>query len=389
MSDDNEPPPAELNSPVRGDEERPFDGKFEHGVALCLSGGGYRAMLFHTGSLIRLNELGYLPELARISSVSGGSITAAALGLSWARLSFDDRRTATNFHELVVEPIQRLADQTIDKSSVLLGMFGPRSIAEQIMRSYERHLLGAATLQDLPDRPRFVLNATNLQSGVLWRFMKPYMRDYLVGEVKNPRVKLALAVAASSANPPFLSPLHLKLSMDDYSPEAGEPLHRREYMTDVVLSDGGVYDNFGLETAWKRYDTVLVSDAGGQLSPESDVKSDWLRQLPRVVNVIDSQVRSLRKRQVVASFISGERKGAYWGIRSEIAKFDLPDTLDCPPANTQLLAGAATRLARLGRPTQHRLINWGYAICDAAMRKHVLSGPLTAPKFPFPGAGVG
>ena len=45
-------------------------------VALCLSGGGYRAMLYHVGALWRVNELGMLPKLARISSVSGGSITA-------------------------------------------------------------------------------------------------------------------------------------------------------------------------------------------------------------------------------------------------------------------------------------------------------------------------
>jgi hypothetical protein len=39
-------------------------------IALCLSGGGYRAMLFHLGALWRLNEVGYLPKLSRISSVS-------------------------------------------------------------------------------------------------------------------------------------------------------------------------------------------------------------------------------------------------------------------------------------------------------------------------------
>ena len=48
------------------------------GVALCLSGGGYRAMLYHVGSLWRINELGLLPRLDCISSVSGGSITGAA-----------------------------------------------------------------------------------------------------------------------------------------------------------------------------------------------------------------------------------------------------------------------------------------------------------------------
>ena len=48
----------------------------EEGLALCLSGGGYRAMVFHVGVLWRLNEVGLLPKLNRISTVSGGSITA-------------------------------------------------------------------------------------------------------------------------------------------------------------------------------------------------------------------------------------------------------------------------------------------------------------------------
>ena len=62
-------------------------GAPEPGIALCLSGGGYRAMLFHLGALWRLNEIGYLPKLERISSVSGGSITAGVLGLKWERLA--------------------------------------------------------------------------------------------------------------------------------------------------------------------------------------------------------------------------------------------------------------------------------------------------------------
>ena len=57
----------------------------EPGIALCLSGGGYRAMLFHVGCLWRLNQLGLLGRLNRISSVSGGSITAGVLGLSLIR----------------------------------------------------------------------------------------------------------------------------------------------------------------------------------------------------------------------------------------------------------------------------------------------------------------
>lgn len=59
------------------------------GVGLCLSGGGYRAMSFHLGALRRLNEAGLLATLTRISSVSGGSIIAALVGLRWNELRFE------------------------------------------------------------------------------------------------------------------------------------------------------------------------------------------------------------------------------------------------------------------------------------------------------------
>ena len=41
---------------------------------MCLSGGGFRATLFHLGALRRLNEIGMLQFIDTFSSVSGGSI---------------------------------------------------------------------------------------------------------------------------------------------------------------------------------------------------------------------------------------------------------------------------------------------------------------------------
>jgi NTE family protein len=70
VTDDPEPEAAERDSPL------PFRR-------------GYRAMLFHLGALWRLYELGLLRTIKRISSVSGGSITAGVLGLNWSKLSFD------------------------------------------------------------------------------------------------------------------------------------------------------------------------------------------------------------------------------------------------------------------------------------------------------------
>ena len=65
--------------------------KVDDAVGLCLSGGGYRAMLYHVGALIRLNEFGLLSQIQEVSSVSGGSITARALALAWTKLRFNDR----------------------------------------------------------------------------------------------------------------------------------------------------------------------------------------------------------------------------------------------------------------------------------------------------------
>ncbi|MDR3636036.1 MAG: patatin-like phospholipase family protein [Isosphaeraceae bacterium] len=84
------------------------------GIALCLSGGGYRAMVFHLGVLWRLNDAGLLGRLDRISSVSGGSITAAWLAGSWRGLALDQGTPSPLFRERVIDPIRRVAGTTID-----------------------------------------------------------------------------------------------------------------------------------------------------------------------------------------------------------------------------------------------------------------------------------
>jgi NTE family protein len=326
-----------------------------------------------------------------VSSVSGGSITAAALALHWDRLEFDSQGLATAFQPRLVAPIRSLAGETIDVGAVIAGLLTPgRSIAEMVARAYRRHLLGDATLQSLPDQPRFVINATNLQTGVLWRFSKPFMADYTIGMIPTPSLKLSLAVAASSAFPPILSPLKLKLDPTAFSPEGRGHNYRPPFNGGATLSDGGVYDNLGLETGWKSLQTVLVSDGGGQMQPAGRVSGDWLRQAIRVNSVIDNQVRDLRKRQIVAGFLRKERDGAYWGIRSDIENFGPPpECLPCPPEQTAVLAATPTRLRAMDDLLQERLINWGYAICDTAMRRWVVPEAPAPRAFPYPDAGVG
>lgn len=369
------------------------DPILKDGEALCLSGGGYRAMVFHLGTLWRLHEAGMLFRLKRISSVSGGSITAAALGLAWERLREAHAVGGDRFEELVVDPVRALAGKTLDDRAIIGGIALPGSIGDHVAAAYRRHLFGDATLQSLPDEPRFVINATNVQSGVLWRFSKPYMGDYRVGRVFDPDLSLATAVAASSAFPPVLSPIELQLDEGAIRPGSGTDLERPPFTTEIVLADGGVYDNMGLETVWKQYRTVYISDAGAKMKPEEEPKRDWARHAYRILDLVDNQVRSLRKREVMAAFQDGAgsrngRDGAYWSITTHQDAYAGHSALPCPIEATTELAAIPTRLKRLDDALQERLINWGYAVSDAAIRTYANPALPTPKGFPYPSRGV-
>jgi NTE family protein len=213
------------------------------------------------------------------------------------------------------------------------------------------------------------------------------MVDYRVGQVLKPTIPLAVAVTASSAFPPVLSPLALELKPGQCVDMEGTDLHREPYTTNVVLADGGVYDNLGLETIWK-FSTVLVSDAGQKMEAEEDPDTNWGGHSLRVLDLIDNQVRSLRKRQIMKAFKKGERKGTYWGIRTDIHDFAVKNKFECPLERTRELARVPTRLKELDQSLQERLINWGFAVCDAALRTHVRPDLQKPDTLPYPGSSV-
>ena len=115
-----------------------------NGIALCLSGGGYRAAIFHLGAVRWFNECGLLPRLKLVSCVSGGSILGAHLAFRltpWPTgpLSDDDWR------EQVVEPFRKFIHHDIRTSAVLVGWCPwnwPFSsvTAESLRRKYARYL---------------------------------------------------------------------------------------------------------------------------------------------------------------------------------------------------------------------------------------------------------
>lgn len=379
-----------------------WDGNgFEAGIGIAASGGGFRAMLFHVGAFIRLAELGLLQQARRISSVSGGSIATGWLASVWPALVKAD---FANMGDAFVEPMLAFARARIDVIDAIIGLLPGTSAAQQVAKSYDKHLFHGRSLQDLPDQPQFVFCATNLQTGVLWRFCKAYAGDYLVGRVDRPHLLLAQAVAASSAFPPFLSPLELKFpdgSFQDWPDASPLPVQAiGGFRRNVILTDGGVYDNHGIEALVKRFATLFVSDGGAPFARNSRLCRNWIGQLRRILDVSDNQVRALRRRDLMGRFEAGAaftdedalvaaqayaRFGSYWGIDTDTSKLAPENALPCSPAEVSALASAPTRLSDLGDAVSKKLVNWGYAICDRSVRaKYRGSVRPRPPTWPFP-----
>lgn len=376
------------------------------GLALALSGGGYRAAAFHLGALIRLNEAGLLKRVDQVSSVSGGSIVAGTLGLHWSNLNFDRNGVAANL-DAVIGPVRRLLSTPIDVGAVLVGFVGPGRAGEEVAKVYDRMLFQGKTLQDLPGKgegPFFLINATNVRTGTLWRFTRSYMGDYRIGYIDHPNTPLSTAVAASSAFPPFLSPMLLPIPSDArfrrYAEEIKLANDRERLIVDCaffgpqLLTDGGVYDNLGLEPV-DDFEALLVSDGGQRIKDQSAPPENWAAQI-RTLEIIDNQVRSLRKRRLIDDYLNEERAGASWAIDGKTKAYHPPtDPLNAAACASKELSETPTRLDAMPEERQELLINWGYAVSDASLRsffsgyaKKRYGVTIAEPKgFPFPSRG--
>lgn len=359
-------------------------------VGLCLSGGGYRAAVFHLGSLLKINEAGLLSRLRTVSSVSGGSIIAAFLGLHWNQLQFGPDGRASNLQDLIIDPVLEFTGRGLDVAAVLTSAFIPGLISRRVQQRY-RALFGDATLVDLPDRsgPDFVITACNLSTGSLFRFSRRGVGDFRrggdtsTGFFQAPTVPLSLAVAASSAFPPILSPCIF---------DASEHSDSRGAQRTVYLTDGGIYDNLGLEPLNdEAHRIVLSSDGGAPFKRKERPPLDYLGATVHVLKVVDLQVRKLRREELIGSADPTSRRVAYWALNSSLSEYVARarerdpgfEALEVTEAGRNEMINISTRLKALERPQQQRLVNWGYAGCDAAVRAYAVPGPRGT--FPYPG----
>ena len=361
------------------------------GIGLCLSGGGFRATLFHLGALRRLNELGILrrDDFRTVASVSGGSIAAAGLTAALARLPPGTVPIAAgDWDREVVGPLRSLTRRDARTRPFLKrllpwNLWRTETTVEALARGYEERLT-AMRLVDMPARPEFQFLATDMAYGVSWAFTREWMGDYQVGYMPTPpEFTVARAVAASACFPPLFGPMRLRL--DPAALKGGSAprdAKREECLSDFRLTDGGDYDNMGLEPVWKSHAVVLVSDAGGLFTNESDRGLLW--RVPRYQAIQERQARALRKRWLIAGFADGKVEGTYWGVGGAAVHYDAASPGYSPELSREVIAEIRTDLDAFSDAEAAVLENHGYLLADAGLRRHVPSLATDAPPASVP-----
>jgi predicted acylesterase/phospholipase RssA len=224
------------------------DGCF---VGLALSGGGSRSANFSAACMFQLQRLGVLQHVDYISSVSGGSLTAAYYCLygdgpgGWNPGRVQNKLTHPFANDLIFTtfmpwnlPVLWFTDW--DRSDILADDF------TRVLFSRKGKTLTFGDLR--ADRPRLLINATDLQSGRRFVFCNETFDEINSDLSKYP---IANAVAASAAVPVVMHHVTLR----DFSTTFKQYRH---------LIDGGVVDNLGVQSLVDTYmaHVKAAADAG-------------------------------------------------------------------------------------------------------------------------------
>jgi NTE family protein len=358
-----------INRPSSG---APTNGK--SGIALSLSGGGYRSALFHLGALRRLNELGVLSRVDTFTSVSGGSIIAAYL-LDRMQPWPNAGGVFQEWDQKVGIPFKNLASSNIRTWPLLKRWIRPwkwlnsGAAIASLAKRFEKDIT-ATSFSKLPAHPRFVFCATDMVFGVSWVFEKARLGDDQAGYVSPaPDWPIAQAVAASACFPPVFGPMPMQVVTPFLQGGIYQGQDRQKLLSGLRLTDGGVHDNLALEPAWEDHQIVMVSDGGAPFG--LDGSTNYFRQFKRYLELTNSQSTALRKRWLLSRFENNSLQGAYWGIRSAAAKY--PNAATGYPENLaeEVISTIRTDFDAFSEAEIKVLENHGYLTAEAAIQGHL------------------
>lgn len=288
-------------------------------IALCLSGGGYRAATYALGTLVMLDELDLLGDVELLSTVSGGTFT----GLTYATWQ-SEGKTFDEFYEDFSNYLRttNAIDKALDDLYTTPSPSGSTdlSLIRSAAKSYQDCLLGKRKFKQLMetavDSGRFrelIFNATEFREGNSFRFRASSDKSVFIGNQNfavpakvAEEIHLADIVAASSCFPGAFEPLRFpddfywqspladirgQLIKDVENPFAKPPVYQNGFNVDgncipLPLMDGGVYDNQGITSAVladrnNNFGLFLVTDTSAREDeildlPDASPRRGWI-----------------------------------------------------------------------------------------------------------------
>lgn len=355
-------------------------------VGLALSGGGFRASLYHIGVLARLAELDMLRHVEVISSVSGGSILAAYYYLELRHLlqtKPDGVITREDYIQLV-RNVETNVLEGVQRNIRLRMMLEPGSnwkvlssrastTTDRLADFYERELYARVKdefhgsrqrfIQDLmvhpaeaPEGagfsprygnwrrlhkvPMLILNATTLNTCHNWQFTATYMGEPPLRAMdaridSNDRLRRMYYEDA----PPQYRRVRLgqAVAASACVPGLFDPLVLDRLYPDYAakLVDGGVYDNQGVASLRSEDCTVLlISDASGQTALEKEPGGARIGVSLRANNVLMARGRQEQYQLISALADAGLLRGvAYVHLKRDLDAHPV-DWIDCPDPST-------------------------------------------------------
>jgi predicted acylesterase/phospholipase RssA len=353
--------------------------RFMSTIGLALSGGGFRAALYHLGLIRYFRDSGALEHVQDIAAVSGGSIVAAHLVLNWDRYTGDDAA----FDEAASEVIRfvqfdlrnhivrrlpltfpvRLAGRLIGSDVAELS---PNAILE---RYYREFLYGDRRLFELPERPGLHILTTNVSDGTLAAFNRGglhILRRELGSRIEDPfqhipgtMCTIAKAVGASSAFPGFFPPM--RVTAADLGVSEGQ-------FPGESFTDGGVYDNLGTRAfTWLQrlhnanYDRIIVSDAGKPFHILGRNPIGFLAQSLRATDILWDRVWQLERENF------GDQNGFFVApITRVVDPAEDPNALH--PVVQAQISSLRTDLDRFSDLEVSALVRHGYEVSRATHR---------------------
>ncbi|MGI9650901.1 patatin-like phospholipase family protein [Chryseobacterium sp. RLHN22] len=276
-------------------------------IGLSLSGGGYRATIYHLGTLKKLQDMKILDKIDIISTISGGAITGALYGLNNGDFNHFENQVRSAVKKNIITGILISSRFLFAAIPILLILalillselekgysfiaffilillilkfqFRLFPISKIINKLYSKYFFKDCKLPALREFPIILINTTNYDTGRPFTFSKNRMGDSgydYKDDVRQEKMfnhqefPVSLAVASSTCVPFAFTPIYINKQYfaNTQNSKSIKP----------CLVDGGVYDNQGLHKLTQRNsayssDIIIVSDAAAGSSKKKEMNN--------------------------------------------------------------------------------------------------------------------